>query len=60
MGQLEALVAHPQYGQTRIGTILAENTIRPTKLGMENRLFLGDPDTGDRSAILCVPGMGVN
>ena len=50
--QWDALVAHLQYGQTRIDTNLAENTVRPTKLGMKNWLFIGHPDAGDRSAIL--------
>ncbi len=52
LNQWDALIAHLQHGQTRIDNNGAENTIRPTKLGMKNWLFIGHPDAGDRSAIL--------
>jgi len=52
LNQWDALVAHLQHGQTRIDNNAAENTIRPTKLGMKNWLFIGHPDAGERSAIL--------
>lgn len=52
LNQWDALVAHLRHGQTRIDTNAAENTIRPTKLGMKNWLFIGHPDAGQRSAIL--------
>jgi transposase len=52
LNQWDALVAHLKHGQTRIDNNAAENTIRPTKLGMKNWLFIGHPEAGDRSAIL--------
>lgn len=52
LNQWAALIAHLRYGQTRIDNNAAENTIRPTKLGMKNWLFIGHPDAGQRSAIL--------
>ena len=52
LNQWDALVAHLLHGQTRIDNNAAENTIRPTKLGMKNWLFIGHPDAGRRSAIL--------
>lgn len=52
LNQWDALTAHLKHGQTRIDNNAAENTIRPTKLGMKNWLFIGHPDVGQRSAIL--------
>lgn len=52
LNQWDALVAHLRHGRTRIDTNAAENTIRPTKLGLKNWLFIGHPDAGQRSAIL--------
>lgn len=52
LNQWDALIAHLPHGQTRIDNNAAENTIRPTKLGMKNWLFIGHPDAGQRSAIL--------
>lgn len=52
LNQWDALVAHLAHGRTRIDNNCAENTIRPTKLGMKNWLFIGHPDAGQRSAIL--------
>jgi transposase len=52
INQWDALAAHLKHGQTRIDNNAAENTIRPTKLGMKNWLFIGHPDAGQRSAIL--------
>jgi transposase len=52
LNQWDALTAHLQHGQTRLDNNAAENTIRPTKLGMKNWLFIGHPDAGQRSAIL--------
>jgi len=31
---------------------LVENAIRPTAIGKKNWLFIGEPDAGERSAIL--------
>ena len=52
LNQWDALSAHLHHGQTRIDNNAAENTIRPTKLGMKNWLFIGHPDAGQRSAVL--------
>jgi hypothetical protein len=46
------LTAHLRFGQTRLDTNVVENSIRPTKLGAKNWLFIGHPDAGDRSAII--------
>jgi hypothetical protein len=46
------LTAHLRFGQTRLDTNLVENSIRPTKLGAKNWLFIGHPDAGERSAII--------
>jgi hypothetical protein len=53
LGQWEPLTAHLRFGQTRLDTNLVENSIRPTKLGAKNWLFIGHPDAGERSAIIC-------
>jgi transposase len=52
LNQWDALIAHLRHGRTRLDNNCAENTIRPTKLGMKNWLFIGHPDAGERSAIL--------
>ncbi len=52
LGQWELLTAHLRSGQTRLDTNLVENSIRPTKLGAKNWLFIGHPDAGERSAII--------
>lgn len=52
LNQWDALAAHLEHSQTRIDNNAAENTIRPTKLGMKNWLFIGHPDAGHRSAVL--------
>lgn len=46
------LVTHCMFGQTRIDNNLIENAIRPSALGKKNWLFIGDPDAGQRSAII--------
>ena len=43
---------HLQHSQTRLDNNLVENSIRPTKLGAKNWLFVGHPDAGDRSSII--------
>lgn len=52
LAQWPVLSAHLRFGQTRLDTNLVENSIRPTKLGAKNWLFIGHPDAGDRSAII--------
>lgn len=52
LAQWPVLTAHTRFGQTRLDTNLVENSIRPTKLGAKNWLFVGHPDAGDRSAII--------
>jgi transposase len=39
-------------GQIEIDNNLVENAIRPTAIGKKNYLFFGDPEAGERSAIL--------
>ncbi len=47
-----ALTAHVDHGQTRLDNNLVENAIRPSAIGKKNRLFIGHPDAGQRSAII--------
>lgn len=39
-------------GRLEIDNNLVENAIRPTALGKKNWMFIGDPQAGDRSAII--------
>jgi hypothetical protein len=48
----EPLVAHIEYGETRIDNNLAENAIRPSAIGKKNWLLIGLPEAGQRSAII--------
>jgi len=43
---------HRALGQTRLDNKLVKNAIRPSAIGKKNWLFIGDPDAGQRSAIL--------
>lgn len=52
LGQWTTLERHVGHGQTRLDNNLAENAVRPTKLGLKNWLFVGHPEAGQRSAIL--------
>jgi len=35
-----------------LGVTLTENAIRPTAIGKKNRLFIGEAEAGQRSAVL--------
>jgi transposase len=52
LAQWPTLTAHTRFGQTRLDTNIVENSIRPTKLGAKNWLFIGHPGAGERSAII--------
>ena len=39
-------------GRIELDTNLVENAIRPTKLGAKNWLFIGNEDSGAKSAVL--------
>jgi len=52
LGHWDPLLAHLRYGQTKLDTNSVENSIRPTKLGAKNWMFIGHPDAGQRSAII--------
>lgn len=52
LNQCEPLTAHLQHSQTRLDNNLVEKSLRPTKLGAKNWLFVGHPDAEDRSAII--------
>ena len=52
MAQWPSLTAHLGFGQTKLDTNVVENSIRPTKLGARNWLFIGHPDAGERLAII--------
>jgi transposase len=48
----DALTAHQRHAFTRLDNNLVENAIRPSAIGKKNRLFIGHPDAGQRSAII--------
>ena len=52
LGHWAPLTAHLRHSQTRLDTNAVENAIRPSKLGVKNRLFVGHPAAGDRAAVL--------
>jgi transposase len=52
LNQWEPLTAHLQHSQTRLDNNLVENSLRPTKLGAKNWLFVGHSNAGGRSAII--------
>jgi len=53
LGQWDILIAHCDHGDTRTDMNLRENVNRPSAIGKKNFLFIGHPDAGDRSAIIC-------
>ena len=46
------LQVYVEDGKIEIDNNLVENAIRPTAVGKKNWLFIGDADTGERSAIM--------
>lgn len=59
------LLAYVEDGRLEIDNNLVENAIRPTAIGKKNWLFIGDAESGDRSAILftlveCCRRRGIN
>jgi transposase len=46
------LQVYLEDGRVEIDNNMVENTIRPTAVGKKNWLFIGDADTGERSAIM--------
>lgn len=52
LGQWTSLARYLDYSLASIDNNRAELTIRPTKLGAKNWLFVGHPEAGKRSAIL--------
>ena len=40
-----------EHGHTRLDTNLLESKFRATKIGAKNRMFIGHPDAGEKSAI---------
>ena len=52
LGQWEALMNYLDHEEASIDNNLAEQAIRPTKLGLKNWLFIGHPQAGRRSAII--------
>ena len=46
------LQVYLEDGRVEIDNNLVENAIRPTAVGKKNWLFIGDADTGERSAIM--------
>lgn len=51
-GQWSKLAAYVSHGQTRIDNNLTEQSIRPSKLGAKNWLFVGSPSAGDKCAMI--------
>jgi hypothetical protein len=52
LGQWPALVVWIGDGTVEVDNNLVENSIRPTAVGKKNWLFIGDANTGQRSAVL--------
>jgi len=52
LNQWHKLTAYIDHGAVRIDNNLTEQSIRPTKLGAKNWLFIGHPDAGHRSAVI--------
>ena len=50
----EALNRFVDDGVLEIDTNLLENLIRPSALGIKNRLFVGHPEAGERSAVIYI------
>jgi len=46
------LVAHIEYGETWIDNNIVENAIRPSAIGKNIWLFIGNPETGQRTVII--------
>jgi hypothetical protein len=49
----EALTRFVDDGLLEIDSILIENDIRPSALEKKNWLFVGHPEAGERSAVIC-------
>jgi transposase len=52
LGQWPTLEVYLTDGRIEIDNNLVENAIRPTAIGKKNWLFVGDAQTGERSAII--------
>lgn len=52
LGLWSSLGVYLENGRVEMCNNLVENAIRPTALGKKNWLFIGDGETGERSAIL--------
>jgi hypothetical protein len=52
LGQWRTLEIYLADGRVEIDNNLVENAIRPTAIGKKNRLFVGEADAGQRSAII--------
>jgi len=52
LGQWPTLGVYLTNGRVEVDNNLTENAIRPTAIGKKNWLFVGDAQTGERSAIL--------
>ena len=52
LSRWEALTRYVDDGRLEIDNNLCENAIRPTAVGKKNFLFIGHPETGQRSAII--------
>jgi hypothetical protein len=49
----EALTRFVNDGVLEMDSNLIENSIRPSALGKKNFLFIGHPEAGERSAVIC-------
>jgi hypothetical protein len=52
LGQWRTLEVYLSDGRVEIDNNLVENAIRPTAIGKNNWLFIGEADAGQRSAIV--------
>jgi transposase len=53
LNDYDALVGYLKDGRFEIDNNLVENDIRPAAVGRKRWLFIGHPDAGWRSAVIC-------
>jgi transposase len=52
LGQWPGMQVYLEHGEVEIDNNLVENAIRPTAVGKKNWLFIGQPEAGERSAVM--------
>lgn len=52
LGQWPGMQVYLEHGEVEIDNNLIENALRPTAVGKKNWLFIGQPEAGERSAVI--------